>query len=68
MEAKTIKSDAVLISAEELQVEVIDVFAKDITVTATTSVDEIRYWAGQKSVLDKLKYVLAEKRGNPLAT
>jgi len=68
MEAKTIKSDAVLISAEELEAEVINVFAEDMHITADTSVDKIRFWAGQKEVLDCLRRLISEKRGNPLAT
>jgi len=68
MEAKTIKSDAVLISAEELETEVIDKFASDIYISEDLSSDKIRFWMGQKQVLDCLKRLIDEKRRNPLAT
>jgi len=68
MEAKTVRSDAVLISAEELQAEVIDKFDSDIYISEDLSSDKIRFWMGQKQVLDCLKRLIDEKRNNPMAT
>ena len=68
MKAKTIKSNAVLISAEELEIGVLNKFDDRISITGKTSNDTIRFKAGEQHVLDVLRRLIEEKRRNPLAT